>query len=1557
MFRIYEQTKAQMQQGYFSDPVLIVDDKGVLTINNRNKLQNLALNKPYTKSSNSTLAVADTGNKMFTDGDRVSAFRYSSSTSEEITVDLGSPLMIGGTNYIGNSAIAQNPYYVETLVSTDGTNFISLGEAGNGTGFQDEYLNKNFEGTLARYVKFKTKRPSAYSLSVYEGEVYPAVVHKGYRETVHDISSVGTYKGSYATWNQVLPIGTNAWVQTSVSLDGGSTWGSWNDLELLGSVGGIPLGEDLSNARLKVRINLETNNLNNPRFSSFNLYFDNEHSLDDGYIIIPNNKHTDTPIHPLMTSSNTPAPYVISAYGTANETTGPIINAFDGDNSNAKEWKVAGDGAWAKIDLGEGNNKPIAGYEYYRGGLYYPQDISLEGSTDDINWVTLDREYSIGNVTQFRKNIDLEKNKLPYRYYRLLFNRFSTTYTVNIYEIRFFLADEGYGHQIEGSINVPYYNDVISSIIIQSDNIILNPVGNTDKDVTPNMSSPKNGIYEVTSNFGNTAPYEAYRAFDGSAYNYQNIWRENFPNMFSNPERRPWIVFNFGDNNGKIINRYSISSLEVTNTTYNNSMPTSWALHASNNGFDWVLLDERMNQPSWSGGQKRYYEFSNLNRYTKYKLTFIGGYYSDVMNIAEIEYYENAPQVASQLKSSILVPQRNDISGSINIHGTTLIIFDDNFNVGIPKMTADNAPAPYVAKASSVNSSSYPAWKAFNKVVDVTNDCWISLGTSNEWLQIDYGAGNEKFVSSYSITLSQFGNNLQNAPKKFDLLASNDEINWYLFDSRDNETGWGPNERRTYKVDKGSPTEKFRYYRLHIIEGENSSRNVTVNQLELFGPTISYGSQIEGKVNVKPRIDLVSNINVKGTTLIIIKDNFTDMPAMTSNNTPAPYVISASSIYSTSYPAWHAFNKSLNESWLSASGKTSGEWIQIDYGLGNEKYINAYRISTRGSSNGALPKSFRFLASNDEINWIELDRRENEINWTVGETRTYDIVGNPADKFRYYRLEVLETNPGSYVAIGELELMGVQEVRGSQLDSTLYIKDRVDLPSNLFVNLYNRAQGRVNITPVSYSSIPSSVIVKVTTDLISTIKIPFYNRAQGVVDVTPPPRTTVGFNPIQDAFVREGTPTFNYGVEQSMLVGYSTVFNELYRSLVQFDISTLPQGQKITKAKLKLYNSINKTSNYRVGAFKNKLDWNETSVTWKNHEETFDLVATSSIGQTVGYVEFDLMGIVNEWYLDPSSNKGLLLKFINEHDHENLQFYSREASSNVRPVLEIEYYNPVNSSFGQSNMPSNTFVLYRSDLKSSLRIPFYNIDESLPSNIKIKDKDSIWGSLFINQRELFCSLIVTQTEEDDLPSSVTVRITDIDEIDSSVFISVPDLISNVYVLNREDLASSIVVVQMDTSDIQGSISISKPDMPSSVYVLYRHDLYSSFVIRGYREDDLRSSLTVTNDTIHCSISVVFSSSVDSSINVRVSDRTQIPSKIIVPHHNDLQSKVFVVGASMIGGSINILSGYLRSSLTIPYGAFKDLDSRLNVRVWWASDMPTTLIIRMPIDDEGYAFIM
>ncbi|EJW13996.1 DNRLRE domain-containing protein [Paenibacillus alvei] len=1556
MFRIYEQTKVQMQKGYFSDPFLIVDDKGVLTIDNKNK-QNIALNKPYTKTLNSKLTTADAGDKMFTDGIKALSafFRYDNTMLEDITVDLGSPTMIGGTSWTGFSLSASNAHYVETFVSTDGTNFVSLGEVGNGENRQDEYLN-TFKGTLARYVRFRAKRNDPYPISVYEGEVYLGQLYKGYRESIHDISSAGVYKGSYATWNQFLPLGTNAWVQTSISLDSGSTWGSWHDLELLGSIGGVPIGTDLSNAKLKVRTYIETTNINTPRFSSFNLYFDNDHSLDDGYIVIPNQKLTDITIHPIMTSNTTPSPYVLTASGSVNETNNPIYYAFDGDatNVNTTAWRVQGHGSWVKIDLGEDNNKPIAGYEYYRGGIYYPIDASLEGSTDDINWVTLSREPNMGNITKFSKRLDLETNKLPYRYYKLVFNSYNTPYGDSMYEIRFLLAGEGYGYQVAGSINVRSNSDIRSSMTIRSENnILLNPTGYTNIDVTPNMSSSKNGNYEVTSNFGDNVGYEAYKAFDGSSSKYNYIWREVIGAIYTVPELQPWITFNFGDNNGKIINKYAIFNLETSNSNYNSSMPKSWSLHASNNGYDWKLLDERINEPSWSDGQKRSYEFINLNRYTKYRLTFHSGYNPTNFNIAEIEYYENAPHMASQLRSSIIIPQRKDISGSINIRGATFIIFDDNYNVEIPKMTADNAPAPYVAKASSVYSYSYPAWKAFDKIVDVVNDCWISTGKNNEWLQIDYGSGNEKFVSSYAITHSKFPSNTQNAPKKFNLLASNDEINWYLFDSRENEVGWTAYERRSYKVDKGSITEKFRFYRLHIIEGE-ADRMLTVNQLELFGPTTVYGSQIETKVYVKHRSNLTSNINVKGTSVIIIKDNFTDIPAMTSNNTPAPYVISASSFSSTNY-AWRAFNKSTSGYWQTSTGKTSGEWIQIDYGVGNEKYISSYKISA--FTNNGVIKSFRLLASNDEVNWIEIDKRTNEPSWGTDEVRSYTILGNPAEKFRYYRLVVLESY-FNFVNIGQLELIGVQEVYGSQLYSSLYIKDRIDLSSNLYVNLYNRAQGRVNITPVAYSSIPSSVVVKVTSELVSTIKIPFYNRAQGIVDVIPPPRTVVGFNPIQDAFVREGAPTFNYGVEQSMLVGYSTVFNELYRSLVQFDISALPKDQIITKAKMKLYNSIAKTDNYRVGAFKNKFDWNETSVTWKNHEETFDLVTTSSIGQTVGYVEFDIIDIVNEWYLDPSVNKGLLLKFIDEHEHENLQFYAREASiSNVRPVLEIEYYNPVNSSFGHSNMPSNTFVLYRSDLKSSLKVPFYNIDKSLPSNIKIKDKDSIWGSLFINQGDVFCSVIVTQTDDDDLKSNVTVRRSDINEIDGSMFVGVPDLISSVYVLNREDVPSNIIVIQLDDSEVEGSISVSKPDMPSSVFVLHRHDLYSTFVVRGYREDEIGGSLSVSNDTLHCSLSVVFSSSVDSNINVRGNDHIQIKSKIIVPHRNDLQSKVFVIGASAIEGSINILSGYLKCSLSIPYGEFKEIKSSMNVRVWWASDMPTTLTIRMPVDDEGYAFIM
>jgi F5/8 type C domain len=171
-------------------------------------------------------------------------------------------------------------------------------------------------------------------------------------------------------------------------------------------------------------------------------------------------------------------------------------------------------------------------------------------------------------------------------------------------------------------------------------------------------------------------------------------------------------------------------------------------------------------------------------------------------------------------------------------------------------------------------------------------------------------------------------------------------------------------------------------------------------------------------------------------------------PKMTSNTTPAPYVVSASSIYNSSWPEWKAFNKSnvdTYDRWASANNGLPA-WLKLDFGAGNKKIIVKYAITTILSSDTSQsPKSFTFEGSNDDMNWTILDTRTNEINWSSGERREYSFENNTP--YRYYRVYITATNGANLTTIAELEMME-KTSRNLYFSSGVYESPILDLGDN-----------------------------------------------------------------------------------------------------------------------------------------------------------------------------------------------------------------------------------------------------------------------------------------------------------------------------------------------------------------------------------------------------------------------------------------------------------------------------------------------------------------------------
>jgi len=156
--------------------------------------------------------------------------------------------------------------------------------------------------------------------------------------------------------------------------------------------------------------------------------------------------------------------------------------------------------------------------------------------------------------------------------------------------------------------------------------------------------------------------------------------------------------------------------------------------------------------------------------------------------------------------------------------------------------------------------------------------------------------------------------------------------------------------------------------------------------------------------------------------MAVYSHNANDLtPVMTSNTTPSPVVVSASTEYNASYAAWKAFNHLVGTSgWASTAGHTG--WLKV-YSGGDLWTVTSYTVSSCTDSLVAMAKDWTLQGSTDNNSWITLDTQTNQISWTSDDMRTY-VITSPGN-YSYYKLDITD-NCGNADAteVGELELIG-----------------------------------------------------------------------------------------------------------------------------------------------------------------------------------------------------------------------------------------------------------------------------------------------------------------------------------------------------------------------------------------------------------------------------------------------------------------------------------------------------------------------------------------------------
>lgn len=166
-----------------------------------------------------------------------------------------------------------------------------------------------------------------------------------------------------------------------------------------------------------------------------------------------------------------------------------------------------------------------------------------------------------------------------------------------------------------------------------------------------------------------------------------------------------------------------------------------------------------------------------------------------------------------------------------------------------------------------------------------------------------------------------------------------------------------------------------------------------------------------------------------GTDLKLYYENYNSyintLPTTVNSNTTSNGVCSGSSKYS-SVDYYMAFDGSTNTGWITSGGQ-SNEYIQ--YQFNTPTIIQKYDIEPWSLDNfpSRSPKTWRFEASNDNINWVVLDTQTSFTSWVI-HTKSSFIISNTTS-YTYYRLYIL-FNVGSvgYTGVDDLVLYATVQI-------------------------------------------------------------------------------------------------------------------------------------------------------------------------------------------------------------------------------------------------------------------------------------------------------------------------------------------------------------------------------------------------------------------------------------------------------------------------------------------------------------------------------------------------
>lgn len=219
---------------------------------------------------------------------------------------------------------------------------------------------------------------------------------------------------------------------------------------------------------------------------------------------------------------------------------------------------------------------------------------------------------------------------------------------------------------------------------------------------------------------------------------------------------------------------------------------------------------------------------------------------------------------------------------------------------------------------------------------------------------------------------------------------------------------------------------------------------------------------------------------------------------------------------------------------------------------------------------------------------------------------------------------------------------------------------------------------------------------------------PLFVNSQVTVTLQPGPAEG------KDASIWTLEPTINYGSFSDFIAATWTWDGDegTYRSLLEFNLDTIPQGSEITCASLSLYYNSTSGTNGQEGENESVIQrittsWLENVVTWNTMPSTTavnEITLATSTYISEDYLDIDVTELVSDMIADPSNSYGFMISLSTEETYSSMKFCSSDNAGDPAkfPRLDICYNAPVSI----NEISNATFQIGQNPVTNKIDIQF-----------------------------------------------------------------------------------------------------------------------------------------------------------------------------------------------------------------------------------------------------------